>query len=295
VLPLTFQDYVQSGNFLITAELTPPKGPDTTEFIEKAQALKGRVHAVNVTDSNRAVMRMSPLVASLLLQQIGIEPICQLACRDRNQIALQGDLLGASALGIHSILALTGDPVAVGDHPKAKGICDLEAVRLLQVMQRLNQGHDWADHKLNQPTQFFAGAAVDPQCPSLSGLKSRFNRKLAAGAEFFQTQMITDFDVFARFMDEMGYASGKPILAGIFLLKSAKNALFINRNLPGVKIPDSIIARLEAAPHPLEEGIRLCAEQVRQAHKLCQGVHLMAVRREELIPQILDQAGLGPL
>ncbi|WP_287129789.1 methylenetetrahydrofolate reductase [Candidatus Cyanaurora vandensis] len=291
---MPFREYCARGDFLVTAEITPPKGPNIDDFLAKALLLKGWVHGVNVTDSNRAVMRMSPVVASLLLQRAGLEPICQLACRDRNQIALQGDLLGAAALGIDNILALTGDPVTVGDHPQAKSVCDLESVRLLQVLRQLNQGQDWSGHALNQPTQFFSGAAVDPQCPSLSGLKGRFSRKIAAGAEFFQTQMITDFDQFARFMDQMGYAAGKPILAGVFLLKSAKNAQFINRNLPGVQIPDHLINRLAAAAQPLEEGIRICAEQVQQAQKLCQGVHLMAVRREDLIPRILAEAGITP-
>ncbi|WP_218079897.1 methylenetetrahydrofolate reductase [Anthocerotibacter panamensis] len=291
----TFRDVVQKGDFLITAEVMPPKGPNAEEFLAKALLLKDRVHGVNVTDSNRAVMRMSPLAASLLLKQQGLEPICQLACRDRNRIALQGDLLGAAALGIHNILALTGDPVAVGDHPDARSVCDFESVRLLQAIGKLNQGFDWQDHPLNQPTQLFAGAAVDPQCPSLSGLSRRFERKINAGAQFFQTQMITDFDQFARFMDVLGYPAGKPVLAGVFLLKSAKNALFINRTLPGVKIPDAVIERLARAEHPLEEGMRLCAEQIQKARQLCQGVHLMAIRKEELIPQILDWAGIPAL
>jgi len=291
--PSIFQQAAQAGTFLITAEITPPKGPDVADFLHKARLLKGRVHGVNVTDSNRAVMRMSPVVASFLLQQQGLDPVCQLACRDRNQIALQSDLLGAAALGIHNILALTGDPVKAGDHPQARSVCDLESVRLLQMIRQLNQGLDWAGHSLNQPTQFFAGAALDPQTPSASGLRARFERKLTAGAEFFQTQMITDFGQLTRFMDTLGYRSGKPILAGIFLLKSAKNALFINRTLPGVKIPDPIIERLARSATPLEEGMTICAEQIQKARQICQGVHLMAVRREDLIPEILERAGLG--
>ncbi len=294
-MPLTLRTAVARGDFLITAEIVPPKGPDTREFLQTARLLSGRVHSVNVTDSNRAVMRMSPLAASILLQRSGLEPICQLACRDRNRIALQGDLLGAAALGIENILALTGDPVSAGDHPSARPVCDFESVRLLMAIQKLNQGLDWEDHPLNAPTNFFAGAAIDPQTPSLSGLKSRFTRKIQAGAQFFQTQMVTDFEQFARFMDILGYPSGKPILAGIFLLKSAKNAQFINRTLPGVQIPEAIIERLAKAAHPLSEGITICAEQIQKARHYCQGVHIMAIRKEELVPRILDEAGIGSL
>jgi methylenetetrahydrofolate reductase (NADPH) len=192
-------------------------------------------------------------------------------------------------------LALTGDPIGVGDHPKARSVWEWEAVRLLKGIDKLNQGLDWTDHSLEGSTSFFAGAAVDPQLPSWSGLEGRFNRKLAAGAQFFQSQLITDFDKLDKFMTRLGHASGKPILAGIFLLKSGKNARFINKFLPGVEIPAHIIDRLDKAENPLEEGIKICAEQVRDARQLCQGVHLMAIRKEELIPEILDQAGIAAL
>ena len=262
-------------------------------MLEMAQHLKDRVHAVNITDGSRAVLRMSSLAASVILLQHGIEPVCQMACRDRNVIGLQADLMGAHALGIRNILALTGDPVKAGDHKKAKPVFDLESVRLLQVIKKLNQGCDFNDKSLpDEPLNLFAGAAVDPQLKSWSGLQSRFEKKLAAGAQFFQSQMITDFARLEKFMQEIASVSDKPVLAGIFLLKSAKNARFINRCVPGVNIPDSIIQRLAAAEHPLEEGIAIAAEQVKQAKDICQGVHLMAVKREELIPQILDQAGI---
>ncbi len=284
------------GEFIVTAEVAPPKGPDTTEMIEKASTLKGRVHGVNITDGSRAVLGMSALAASLILQKEGLEPICQVACRDRNRIGLQADLIGADALGIHNILALTGDPVKVGDHPDAKAVFDLESVRLLQAISKLNQGVNWNEKNLRHgKTDLFAGAAVDPQSRSWSGLQRRFDRKLAAGAQFFQSQLITDFEKLDKFMTQLGSTTDKPILAGIFLLKSAKNARFINKYVPGVDIPEHLIERLEKAPHPLEEGLLIAAEQVKQARQLCRGVHIMAVKREELIPQILDLAGVSPL
>lgn len=287
---------VDAGEFLVTAEITPPKGGNPQRMLEMARLLKGRVHAVNITDGSRAVLRMTPLAASALLVREGIEPVCQFACRDRNRIALQADLMGAHALGIRNVLALTGDPLKAGDHPDAKGVFDLESVRLLTLIRKLNQGSDWNGKALtDEPTDLFAGAAVDPQCPSWSGLQRRFERKLEAGAEFFQSQLISDFDRLAMFMDKLGNAGGKPILAGIFLLKSAKNAQFINRNVPGVQIPQHLIDRLANAEDQLQEGIRIAAEQVQLAKELCQGVHLMAVRREDLIPQILDLAGVTAL
>lgn len=293
---LSFQEAIRSGKFLVTAEVMPPKGGDPSHMLEMADLLRGRVHAINITDGSRAVLRMSSLAASVLLQQRGLEPICQMACRDRNIIGLQSDLMGAQALGIRNILALTGDPIKAGDHPTARGVFELESVRLLQLINKLNQGMDSNDKPLpDQATNLFVGAAIDPQCRSWSGLQRRFERKLEAGAQFFQSQLISDFDVLEKFMSQIAAGCQKPILAGIFLLKSAKNAQFINRNVPGVQIPQTIIDRLEKAPDPLEEGVQIAAEQVQMAQQLCQGVHIMAVRREDLIPKILDRAGISVL
>jgi methylenetetrahydrofolate reductase (NADPH) len=292
----SFRTAVQAGEFLITAEVAPPKGGDPAHMVKMAQTLKGRVHAINITDGSRAVLRMCSVVASAILVQHGIEPICQIACRDRNRIGLQADLMGAHAIGIRNILALTGDPVKAGDHVDAKSVFDLESVRLLQLVCKMNHGFDCNDQPLSDgATDLFVGAAVDPQSPSWSGLQRRFDRKLEAGAQFFQSQLITDFERLEKFMDQIAAGSGKPILAGIFLLKSAKNAQFINRCVPGVNIPQHIIDRLAQAKDPLEEGMKIAAEQVQMARQLCQGVHMMAVKREDLIAQILDIAGIPPL
>ncbi|WP_375468060.1 methylenetetrahydrofolate reductase [uncultured Nostoc sp.] len=291
-----FKRAVQAGEFLVTAEVAPPKGGDPAHMIQMAATLKGRVHAVNVTDGSRAMLRMSSLMASVILSQNGIEPICQVACRDRNRIGLQADLMGAHALGIHNILALTGDPVKAGDHADAKAVFDLEAVRLLQLIRKMNQGVDCNEKPLTDGAlDLFVGAAVDPQCKSWSGLQSRFERKIEAGAQFFQSQLITDFDLLEKFMDTIAAGYKKPILAGIFLLKSAKNAQFINRCVPGVNIPQHIIDRLAKAKDPFEEGIKIAAEQVQIARQLCQGVHVMAVKREDAIVPILDLAGVAPV
>ena len=287
---------VLDKNFLVTAEVAPPKGGNPARMIEVAAKLKGRVHAINVTDGSRAVLRMSSVAASVILFQHGIEPVCQVACRDRNCIGLQADLMGAYALGIRNILALTGDPVKAGDHQKSKAVFELESVRLLKLIGKLNSGVDFNDKAMpDEALNLFAGAAVDPQLKSWSSLQKRFEKKLEAGAQFFQSQMITDFEKLDKFMTQIASISDKPILAGIFLLKSAKNAQFINKYVPGVNIPDTIIARLANAEKPLEEGVKIAAEQVKLAQTMCQGVHLMAVKREDLIPQILDRAGIEPI
>lgn len=290
------QQAVIQQKFLVTAEVAPPKGGNPARMLDVATKLKNRVHAVNVTDGSRAVLRMSAVGASAILAQHGIEPVCQVACRDRNCIGLQADLMGAYALGIRNILALTGDPIKAGDHQKSRGVFELESVRLLKLINKLNSGVDFNDKVMpDEALNLFPGAAVDPQLKSWSSLQKRFEKKLEAGAQFFQSQMITDFERLDKFMSQIASISDKPILAGIFLLKSAKNAQFINKYVPGVDIPETTIDRLAKAEKPLQEGIKIAAEQVKLAQTMCQGVHLMAVKCEELIPEILDLAGINPI
>ncbi len=291
---MRLQQALEVGSLAVTAEVMPPRGGDASRTLEHARLLKGLVHAVNVTDGSRAVMRMSSLAVCRLLLDAGLEPVWQLACRDRNRIALQADLLGAHALGIRNLLCLTGDPVRVGDQPTARPVNELESVRLLQQVGALNQGLDPVQGDLpDGGTSLFAGAAADPQSPSWSGLKSRIRRKHAAGARFLQTQMVMDSECLKRFVGEITGPLGLPVLAGVFLLKSAKNAAFINRVVPGACIPQSIIDRLAAASDPADEGINIAAEQVASYAEIAQGVHLMAVKAEERIPLILERAGLS--
>ena len=272
----------------------PPRGGEIKRTLEQRSVLKDWVHAVNVTDGSRAVMRMSSLAVCRLLLDAGVEPVWQQACRDRNRIGLQADLLGAHALGIRNILCLTGDPVRAGDQPQARPVNELESVRLLKQVAAFNRGEDPVDGPLpDGPTDLFAGAAADPQSPSWSGLSSRIRRKQQAGARFVQTQMVMDEDCLKRFVDEITAPLGLPVLAGVFLLKSAKNAAFINRVVPGACIPQAIIDRLAAASNPADEGITIAAEQVRRYAQTCQGVHLMAVKAEERIPLILERAGFS--
>ena len=276
--------------------MTPPRGADPSRTLTAARALRGLVHAVNVTDGSRAVMRMSSLAVCRLLLEAGIEPVWQITGRDRNRIALQADLLGAHALGIRNVLCLTGDPVRAGDQPSARAVHELESVRILQLVHHFNQGLDPVQGLLpDGGTTLFAGAAADPQAGSWSGLASRTRRKQAAGARFLQTQMVMDGAALQRFVDQVAAPLGLPVLAGVFLLKSARNAAFINRVVPGASIPEAIIQRLADAVDPAAEGIAIAAEQVATYRSIAQGVHLMAIKAEERIPLILQQAGLAAM
>jgi methylenetetrahydrofolate reductase (NADPH) len=293
-LTTALQRTLQAGNLAITAEVMPPRGGDASHTLAMADCLKGRVHAVNVTDGSRAVMRMSSLAVCRLLLETGLEPVLQLACRDRNRIALQGDLLGAHALGIHNLLCLTGDPVRAGDQADARPVNEFESVKLLRQVSAFNSGEDPVQGTLaDGATQLFAGCAADPQSRSWSGLQRRLQRKHDAGARFVQTQMVMDAAALERFQRELAGPLQLPVLAGIFLLKSAKNARFINRVVPGACIPDDLIARLEAAADPAMEGVAIAAEQVKRYLGIVQGVHLMAIKAEQRIPLILDQAGIS--
>ena len=293
---LLLQKALASGQPALTAEVMPPRGGDPSRSLAAAGALRDWVHAVNVTDGSRAVMRMSSLALCRLLLDAGIEPVLQLACRDRNRIALQAELLGAHALGVRNLLCLTGDPVRAGDQPGARPVNELEAVRLLQLVQQFNGGQDPVQGELpDGPTDLFAGAAADPQSASWSGLKSRLLRKKQAGARFIQTQMVMDAEALKRFVGDLAAPLDLPVLAGVFLLKSARNAAFINRVVPGAHIPQAVIDRLAAAPDPAAEGVAIAAEQVGAYLQIAQGVHLMAIKAEERIPAILQQAGLKPL
>ena len=293
-LTSALQRAVEGGGMVLTAEVMPPRGADPSHTLAMAEALRGRVHALNVTDGSRAVMRMSSLAVCRLLLDAGLEPVWQLACRDRNRIALQADLLGACALGIRNLLCLTGDPVRAGDQADARPVNEFESVKLLQQVSALNRGEDPVKGALSDgATTLYQGCAADPHSRSWSGLQRRLLRKRDAGARFVQTQMVMDPAVLERFQRELAGPLELPVLAGVFLLKSAKNALFINRMVPGACIPGDLIQRLEQASDPAAEGIAIAAEQVKQYLGIVQGVHLMAIKAEERIPQILGCAGVS--
>ena len=288
------QNRLESGLSAITAEIMPPRGSGTALALSKAFTLKNRIHGFNVTDGSRAIMRMSSLALCKLLLEANLEPILQLSCRDRNRIALQAELLGAHALGIKNILCLTGDPVRVGDQSQAKSVHDFNSIDLIDQVTSLNKGIDPVSGFLpDGPTDLFAGAAADPNCKGFDGLRRRIELKKKAGAKFLQTQMMMDPKVLERFCKEIAEPIKIPVLAGVFLLKSAKNAQFINRVVPGACIPESIISRLERSSNSINEGISIAAEQVKTFIGIAQGVHIMAVKSEEKIPMILDKANIN--
>ena len=272
----------------------PPRGGSPIRSLKIAQLLKDKVHAVNITDGSRAVMRMCSLAMSKLLLENGIEPVMQISCRDRNKIALQSDILGANALGVKNILCITGDSVKAGDQQDAKAVHEFESVRLLKQIQDFNKGIDPTFKELSDAkTNIFSGAAADPSCRNQRSLENRMKKKKEAGAKFIQTQMIMEKDFLIDFCEKISNPLEIPVIAGVFLLKSYKNALFINKYVPGANIPDNILNRLKVAKDPLQEGIEIAAEQAQDYINIASGIHLMAVKAEHLIPEILKKAGLN--
>lgn len=274
-----------AGRFVVTAEVAPPKGVDLAPVLAVAERLQG-VTAVNVTDNQGANMRLCALVLAGELRRRGIEPVLQLTCRDRNRVALQSDLLGAAALGIENLLLLSGDHSKFGDHPDARPVFDLDAVQLLEVVAGLNSGVDMAGRSLAGVPHFFPGAAVNPAAEPFELVLQKVRKKIESGACFFQTQAVFTRAELERLTAAMG-PLGVPVIAGILLVRSAKMARFLNANIPGMQVPDAVIARLEAAADPLAEGVAIARETVGWARELCQGVHLMTLGFEERIPEIL--------
>jgi 5,10-methylenetetrahydrofolate reductase len=280
------QQKLSRGEFAVTAEVCPPKGCDTSLFIQQSKALSGIVDAINVTDNQGANMRISPLAASCLLLREGIEPILQLTCRDRNRLALQSELLGAAALGIQNILALTGDHICFGDHKEAKAVFDLDSVQLLAAIKSLENGVDLSGKQLEGAPLFFTGAAAAPNAEPFELTLFKLRKKAAAGAKFFQTQALFDTDKLERFSDAVKPLGVKTI-TGILLLKSAGMARFINKNIPGLRVPDEIIDELEASSNQAQTGIDIACRLARAVKPYSDGLHIMAMGREEAIPEIV--------
>ncbi len=293
-----FREILGSGDFVVTSEIGPPKGTNLEPMLHHIELLKGKVHALNVTDHQSSVMRFPSLGGAMLIKERGGEPILQMTCRDRNRLALQADLLLAYSRGIRNVLCLTGDSVVVGDHKQAKGVFDLDSAQLLLAIRALEQGRDLGGNELDGKVEFCAGAIVTPEARPLEPQLIKFEKKIEAGAEFFQTQAVYDLENLEKFM-EYARPFGAKILAGIILLTSWRMADYMNRNVPGVYVPDSLIQELKEAPkgEALGVGIQIAGRMIRSIRekRLCDGVHIMAIGREELVPQILQAAGLdGP-
>jgi len=288
-----FKQAFAEKDFVVTAEVGPPKGTEISELVHHIDLLKDKVDGLNVTDNQSSVMRISSLAVCRLILDHGGEPILQLTCRDRNRMALQSELLSAWVLGVKSVLCLTGDYVSVGDHPQAKPVFDLDSVQLLQTVELMNHGKDLAGNEMQGGTNFFAGAVVTPEADPIEPQMLKFEKKIAAGARFIQTQAIYHLDNFKRFMEQARRHDVK-IMAGIVLLVSPGMARYMNKNVPGIFVPDELIQEMEAAEKgkKIEAGIRIAGRMIRQLRdgKVCDGVHIMAIGKEDRVPDILKAA-----
>ncbi len=292
--PRRLKEVLDRGGFAVTVEYNPPKGTNASALLENAKNLVGRVHGVNVTDNTAAIMRASSLSICRLLYEMGHDPVMQITCRDRNRLAIQSDLLGAHLLGIRNILCLTGDYPTVGDHKDAKPVYDLDSVQIMQLVQGLNNGRDLAGNKLDGSTDFLIAAAVTPEADPLGPMLVKFEAKVNAGAQFFQTQAIYHPERFGTFREAVCRFKVK-VLAGILLLRSAKMAEFMNANIPGISVPDEMIAELRAAgdKHALDAGVEIAVRSIKAVRPHCDGVHIMAIRAVDRLPEILTKAELG--
>ncbi len=284
-----------NGQFVVTAEVGPPKGFHIEHMVEEAKANLSGITAVNVTDNQSSVMRLGSLATCKALKDAGLLPIYQLTCRDRNRMALESDLLSAAMFGVDNILCLTGDHTKMGDHPGAKPVFDLDSVSLLHTVCQLEKGVDLGGNALvGEPPKFAKGAVVSPCSDSVDAQLAKMERKVMAGADYFQTQAVFEPEKFICFM-EKAKQFGKPVQLGVIIPKGAGMCKFMNKNVAGVHVPDEMIARLAADPERAKAGItgvEIAAEIIKACRPYCQGVHIMALGWESKVPALLEKAGL---
>ncbi|MBQ3192464.1 MAG: methylenetetrahydrofolate reductase [Oscillospiraceae bacterium] len=284
-----------NGEFVVTAEVGPPKGIHLEHLVEEAKTYLSGITAVNVTDNQSSVMRTSTLATCTLLKNAGLTPIYQATCRDRNRLALQSDLLGAAALGIENILCLTGDHTKMGDHPGAKPVFDLDSVSLLYAASQLEKGVDLSGNPLvGEPPKFAKGAVVSPISDSVDAQLAKMERKVMAGADYFQTQAVFEPEKFIKFM-ESAKQFGKPVQLGVIIPKSVGMCKFMNNNVAGVHVPDEMLDELRADKEKTKAGItgiEIAARIIKECRPYCQGVHIMALGWEDKVPALLELAGI---
>ena len=285
----------EAGEFVVTAEVGPPKGFHVEHLVEEAKEYLSGITAVNVTDNQSSVMRLGSLATCKILKDAGLTPIYQLTCRDRNRIALQSDLLSAAALGIDNILCLTGDHTKMGDHPQAKPVFDLDSVSLLHTVCQLEKGVDLGGNELvGEAPKFAKGAVVSPCSDSVDAQLAKMERKVMAGADYFQTQAVYEPEKFIKFM-EKAKQFGKPVQLGIVIPKSAGMAKYMNKNVAGISVPQDMIDELAADKEKAKAGItgiEIAARIIKECKPYCQGVHIMALGWESKVPALLELAGL---
>jgi methylenetetrahydrofolate reductase (NADPH) len=294
-MPSKFKTLLASNKFIVTSEIGPPKGTNIEKMHHHIDMLKDRVDAINVTDHQSSVMRFPSIGGCLAIKEQGGEPILQMTCRDRNRMALEAELLFAHSRSVGNVLCLTGDAVPVGDHKEAKGVFDLDSVQLLRTIRTMESGKDLGGNDLDGSVEFCAGAIVTPEANPIEPQLIKFEKKVEAGAEFFQTQAVYDLDKFAKFMQ---FARRFPVkvLAGIVLLASARMAKYMTENVPGIFVPQHLIDELVDAPKgtALNKGVEIAGRMVATLKKeaICDGVHIMAIGKEEVVPDILAAAGI---
>lgn len=290
---MSLREKIQNKEFIITAEIGPPKGVDVKEILDNAQLLKGKVDAINVTDLQSSVMKLGSLAVSHMLVDMGIEPVFQITCRDRNRLALQSDLFSAYVLGIRNVLVLTGDHPKMGDHPNAKPVFDLDSVQLLEVVKKLQSGFDMMGNPLTSIPKFCVGAVVNPCAENLDLEIIKMEKKIRSGAEFFQTQAIYDIKRFENFLNNIKHLN-TTILAGIVLLKSAGMARFMNKNVAGIYVPDELIEEIASVPKEKikEKSAQIAVRLANQIKDICNGIHFMPLGWDEVLVDVLGQLGL---
>jgi methylenetetrahydrofolate reductase (NADPH) len=288
------KEKLASGNFVVTGEIGPPKGANIDKCLGDAEALRDYVTAINVTDLQSAVLRIGSLAVSGKLVDRHLEPIYQLTCRDRNRLALQSDLLSAWALGIENVLCLTGDHPAMGDHTEAKPVYDFDSVQLLKAASTLNSGKDMSGHELESSPGLFLGAVVTPAADPVEPQIIKMKKKMDAGARFFQTQAVYEPDKFESFMNKVA-GFNVPVIAGLVILKGHAMAKFMNENVAGINVPDSIIDEMADTPKEdrKKKAVEITARIIRQVRPLCQGVHIMPLGWDELVPEIIKEADIA--
>jgi methylenetetrahydrofolate reductase (NADPH) len=289
-----------SGKFAVTAEIGPPRSASADLVRKKAEEMKGSADAFNLTDNQTAMSRMSSIACAVVLMQQGLEPVVQMTCRDRNRIAMQSDVLGASALGVLDILCLSGDHQSFGNMKEAKNVYDVDSIQELMILRKMrDEGKLWNGDELDVAPKLFLGAAANPFADPFEFRVTRLGKKAAAGADFVQTQSIYDMERFEKWMGLVrarGLHERVHILAGVMPLKSHKVALYMKNKVSGMIVPDAIVERMRNAKDPKEEGVLICVEQIDHLKSIegVHGVHIMAVNWEEIVPRIVSEAGLTP-
>jgi methylenetetrahydrofolate reductase (NADPH) len=297
-LDRTLREAVESGRFIVTGELGPPLGVSPDLVRKKAAHFRGVVDAVNTTDNQSGVVRLSSIATARLLLDEGLDPVVQMTCRDRNRLALQSDILGASALGIGNLLLLTGDHMTMGNQPEARPVFDLDSIQLIEMARAMGEGRFMNGDEIKRPPSIMIGGAANPFAEPMGLRMIRLSKKVAAGAQFIQTQAIFDVGRFRRWMTgvrDLGLDRKAKVLAGVLPVRSAKALRYMRDEVAGMVIPDGTIRRLESASDPSEEGVRLACDIIRELREIegVSGVHLMPVMWEKITPRIVEEAGLS--